>query len=389
MRFNWVIFCDGMPFHGETYKERSLGGSETAAAGVSKALADRDHEVHMFSRCDKPGMYSGVEYHRIEDFLQWSPNVPHDITVVQRVPHPLTLPLNSSLRFFWMHDLALKRNCGPMQGIMWAVDKVLVVSEWMKRQYQSVYNYPEDIFLVTRNGIDLDLINSVPDQPRDPKLLVWTARPERGMDVLLEETFPRLLQKDPNLRLCLAGYDNYVDLLRPLYEKCHALIGRFGGRVQHLGALNKTDLYKLYKSAWLYIYPTGFHEVSCITALECMACGLPIVGSQLAALPETLDKGAGVLIPHRGEPFPTSGTESVCLYLKQGDPLPESERDPKFQEAFVSACLDLLGDKHKWEQMSLCGQTVSHKFSWDGVAEQWETVARSLLDKEEAYAVAR
>ena len=392
-KLRWVFFVDGMNFDGAKPEEKCLGGSETAGLHLAKALAARGHEVHLFCRCGAEATYDGVRYHGIQHYVEWATNVPHDVSVVQRVPHPLTVPLAAPVRLLWVHDLALKRTADPMRGVLWAVDRVVVLSQFMKRQYQLVYGFPDSVLHVSRNGVDLAIIEAAPaPEARDPKALVFTARPERGMDVLLEETFPRLLRADPELRLFMAGYPNYPDFLRPLYEKCQALVNRFAGRVRHLGGLNKLDLYRLYKGAALYVYPADFEEISCITAMECMACGLPVVASDLAALTETLAPGAGVLVGHRA-PEELQGADAMAKHLQADgswripgvesfDPQ-KGPRDPGYQERFVGACLRLLQDPAAWAAASQAGLAAAKGLDWAGVAEEWEGLARALIAQEE------
>lgn len=397
----WTFFVDGMPFDGAAPEQKSLGGSETAGLLLARALAARGHDVHLFCRTDKEAVHDGVRYHGIQHYVEWTTNVPHDIAVVQRVPHPLTLPIAAPVRFLWVHDLALKRTADPMRGILWAVDRVMVLSEFMKRQYQTVYGLPDSALHVTRNGIDLRMLEAAPgpDGPRDMKALIFTARPERGMDILLEDTFPRLLREDPELRLYLAGYSNYPDFLRPLYDKCQRLIDRYAGRARHLGSLPKRDLYKLYKTGALYVYPTDFEEISCITAMECMAAGLPIVASDLAALTETVAPGAGVLVGHPAEPGKALEAAAGRTPIAQADGswrIPGVEQfDPHkgarhagYQEAFVRACLRLLRDQEVWAAASKAGQEAAKALDWDGVAAEWEALGRSLLAEETAKELA-
>jgi len=395
-KLRWTFFVDGMPFDGAAPEGKSLGGSETAGLHLARALAARGHEVHLFCRTDKEATHDGVRYHGIQHYVEWTTNVAHDVAVVQRVPHPLTLPIAAPVRLLWVHDLALKRTADPMRGILWACDRVMVLSQFMKRQYQNVYGLPDSALHVTRNGIDLRMLEAAPGPPegvRDMKAIVFTARPERGMDILLEETFPRLLREDPELRLYLAGYANYPDFLRPLYDKCQRLIDRFAGRVRHLGPLSKQDLYKLYKTAALYIYPTDFEEISCITAMECMAVGLPIVASDLAALTETVAPGAGVLVGHPSEPgtaLKELGTGGAVAQADGSWRMPGLElfdpqkgaRSKYYQEVFVRACLRLLRDPEAWAAASRAGQEAAKALDWDGVAAEWEALAGTLVTEE-------
>jgi len=130
------------------------------------------------------------------------------------------------------------------------------------------------------------------------------------------------------------------------------------GRVRHLGGLSKRNLYKLYKGSALYIYPTNFEEISCITAMETMACGLPMICSAHAALPETLNEKAGAVIPYDQE---------------------KGAADKEFQEAFVEACLSLLHDQGKWNAASEEGKAAAKRCDWSGVASEWVQLASSLL----------
>ena len=355
----WSMFVDGMPFELDK-EDQQLGGSETAGMLMAKNLAAMGHEVNLFGRSDREGIFSGVRYHNVARYPGWVTTVPHDVAIVQRIPQPYQLEMQSHVNMFWMHDLAMRRARDPMLSVFWNVNKVLVLSKFMRDQYKEVYGLPDDIFMTTTNGIDLCRIREIPEQKRDPMLLVYTARPERGLDILLEETFPRLLKADPEMKLVIAGYNNYVQELQQLYMKIQQLISKYGGRVRHVGALSKPDLYTLYKSAALYVYPSNFEEISCITAMECMACGLPMIGGTIGALPETLHKQAGKLIPwHEGK----------------------GARDGDYQENFAESCLYFIRNPLVWRAASEAGHRAAEKMDWSAVAEEWEAIVYQLLDE--------
>jgi glycosyltransferase involved in cell wall biosynthesis len=262
---SFFFFVAGMPFNGDSLGKKALGGSETMGLYMARGLAARGHNVTMFCNCEQPGIYEGVIYKNVSEFIKLAidRDNPHDVTIVQRVPEPFTIPLASRVQFWWMHDLALKRYMQAVQGVAWNFDRILTVSEWHRQQMLAVYGLEPSIVVATRNGIDLDLIRSIPDPPeRDMNALVFTARPERGMDTLLEHIFPALLRQKPELKIYLAGYENYVEQLAPLYNKIQMLVKRYEGRVRHLGGLSKPDLYRLYKSSAIYTYTTDFEEVS-------------------------------------------------------------------------------------------------------------------------------
>ena len=65
MKLDVVLVSGGLPHHGGTLKERSLGGSETAAIMIAKELAKRGHHVTVGSPCEG-GVYDDVNYMPIQ-----------------------------------------------------------------------------------------------------------------------------------------------------------------------------------------------------------------------------------------------------------------------------------------------------------------------------------
>lgn len=265
-----LLAARGMPFDGETDRERSLGGSETAALQLSRELVKRGHRVTVFSHLPEgrgPGKQDGVVYLPIQDFQRYAGATAHDVAIVQRDPMGLNQPLVSKLNILWCHDLGLSRYRHPFRSSMWNCDYVVPVSHWHGHQLRQVYDLPPEIIVPMRNGIDLEAIRRASDRKgvRDAKALVFAARPERGLDLLLQSVFPRLLERDPRLTLYVAGYDNTTQEMAPFYDHCRQLIASLGQRAKWMGHLKKAELYGLYSRARVYVYPSrSFKEVSCL-----------------------------------------------------------------------------------------------------------------------------
>src|SRR5437867_2807521 len=210
-RLDVVLFAPGMPFQGDTLDQKALGGSETAALCVARELAALGLRVRVFSN-GQPGEYDGVMYLPADQFGVYAQTVPHDVCVVQRLPDALGQRMASRLNLLWCHDLAQGRQAARFRGTMWNVDRVMVLSDFMRAQYRDVYALPDDALWTTRNGVELARVarHLSPGAARDRKKLLFAARPERGLDVLLGSVFPALLAADPALRVCVCGYDNTV-----------------------------------------------------------------------------------------------------------------------------------------------------------------------------------
>ena len=350
MNLDIMMYIPGLPFNGDTIKKESLGGSETAGYYMAREIAKRGHRVTVFSNTDQPGLFDKVRYLPISEYWKFTRSIKFDVAIVQRAPEVCSAKNSAKINILWCHDLALKRQIETFRGALWNIDKVMVVSEWMRDQYKSVYDLPEETFWVTRNGIDLSLFSP---QQRDCKQLVYSSRPERGLDMLLQHIFPEILKRVPDAKLNIAGYINPVDHLQGFYQNIERLVSSFGSSVVVRGALSKQDLYKLYGSAGLCVYPTpspampAFHEVSCITAMEAQAAGLPIITSKRGALAETIAPDAGHLI--------------------EGDPW-----SPQYIDEFVNASVKLMTDSEAWNKRSNAGLARASTLDWSGVAQEWE-----------------
>lgn len=367
---DWVFVTPGLPFNGETPFKEGLGGSESACVYVARELARLGQRVTVFSNTNAPGIFDGVNYRPFGLWQDYCLHNRHDVLVIQRAPELFTAGYQSKLNWLWCHDLALKRNEQVFKGALWNVDRVLLLSEYMVQQYKDTYGIDDRCIMRTRNGIDVERIErAAHGVKRASKLLVYAARPERGLDVLLTRIMPALLERDPEYKLAIAGYNNPVPHLQEFYAACKRAAAALGDAVVWTGPLSQPDLWKLYASATAYVYPTPspqhrtFREISCISAMEAQACGLPIVTSAVGALPETVAQGAGVLI--------------------EGTP-----EDDGYVERFVEAVLSLQ-DHDKARACGDRGRAHARTLDWGGVASQWIDEAHQQLEKVKGSASAR
>ena len=357
-----VFVIPGLAFQGDTLDTKSLGGSETAGLYMARELARLGHIVTVFSNCDQPGVYDKVIYQHISGWLDYTRMISHDVTIIQRMPEGFANTINSKLRLLWCHDLALGRTAQLVGGAVWNIDKIMVLSEYMKVQYQSAYNLPDDLYYVTRNGIDRSLFIGMGDIIKDPNKLICAARPERGIDNLVNGIMPKIWAKNPEIKLYLCGYDNKVPHLADFCKNIDNAINQSQGRIVWLGNLTKKELYRHYKEASLYVYPTpseigkDFNEISCISAMEAMACGLPIVTSNSGALPETIPAEAGVFI--------------------EGDAWSHD-----YQDNFVDAALSILGDTDRYNKAVEAGINKASTLDWSALAETWTEDFISMINK--------
>lgn len=355
------LLVPGMPFNGDTVEKESLGGSESAGHAMARELAALGHRVTIFTN-GEPGVFDGVTYLHCDSWRQYISSVPHDISIVQRATDPYVIKTLSKFNIVWCHDLALARQINEFRGALWNIDRIIVLSDFMKKQYEETYDLPERLLFTSRNGIDLFRFPEINLAEKNPKNLVYSARPERGLDILLDKIFPKLLEKDPEFNLTLYGYNNPVTHLQDFYRSLNEKATNFGDRVTLAGHLSKNDLYKEYVKGGLYVYPTpsplqpSFCEISCISVMESMASGMPVVSSARGALPETLCATAGELI--------------------EGDAWTD-----EYQDKFVETIMSYVNDRQKYESAIKAGLEHSKNNSWLNIAEEWTECFYRLFDE--------
>ena len=392
-----VIYTEGLGFDGRTPFERSLGGSESAVVFMARELARRGHRVRVFCNCAPmasavelpkqrqrqatadyadcadegasavelpkqrgPGEYDGVAYHDLTEFGRFVEEGECNVFVCCRHLRGLAAPVRSAVNVVWNHDLMVKPAARQLMSLMYKVDRLVVLSEFHKEQFQRHLDVPEERYVVTRNGVDLELVEeATAGVERDRNRLIYTSRPERGLEVLLA-IWPELKASRPELKLAVAFYENpgadaqmaeYVGALRRMGEQLPG--------VEFLGALSKRELYREMAGSGLLVYPAMFPEVSCITAIEAAGCGTPVVASRYCGLKETVAEGeTGVLVP--------------------GDP-----RGEEYQRGFVEAVVGLVEEEGRWQGMSEAGKRrVEERYQWGRIAEEWEGVLEGLVGED-------
>lgn len=362
MSLNIALVTSGLPFNGSTLETGSLGGSETALLCMARELVKRGNRVTVFCECDREGLHDGVTYFHLNKFTKVSIATTYDVLIVSRYHDFLRFPTFAGLRVLWCHDILTQKEA--LLQNLWQTDMVMLLSDFHIADYtngpiETHMPYLKPHIWKTSNGVDYDFIQKHKSPIRDPKKLIYTSRPERGLNYLLTHIFPALLQHDPELTLYYANYDvskfPVSEDARAIIEECEVLVKQFGERVVGLGHLTKADLYREISSSQLMLYPTSFPEIFCITALEAAACGTPFISTKAFALTETVGKN-GILVPWM------PGTK-------------------EYNDAFINAAIHLLEKPKAWERLSEAGpKHINTKgFRWDKVAEKWEKKFTKVL----------
>ena len=179
-------------------------------------------------------------------------------------------------------------------------DELVVLSEAFKRLLVKDFGVAPWRVRVIPPGLDLDRFSPDRDGARrrlghGDARVVFTARrlvPRMGLAVLLD-AWVDLVAEDRSRRLLIAGTGpSGVELERQI-----ALRG-LGGSVQLLGEVGEDDLVDHYRAADVCALPSLALEGFGLAAVEALACGTPVVVTDVGGLPEVVrDLDPSLVVP--------------------------------------------------------------------------------------------
>jgi len=230
----------------------------------------------------------------------------------------------------------------------------ITVSEWMKRQLQKQYpKISQSPIFVIHNSVDTKLFS--PNIERKPlegertgNLVLFTGRmiAAKGIKYLVEAV-PKVVREYPETFFVFIGAGNSLPYKRRLKEA-----GVSERNFAFLGYLKeRSELIEYYRASSVYLAPTLYENLP-IRVLEAMACRIPVVASNVCALPEVIDNGVnGILIP------------------------------PGSVDKLVNAICCLLSDSNLRSKMGEnARKTILKKFNWDVNAIRTVQVYRKILE---------
>lgn len=172
-------------------------------------------------------------------------------------------------------------------------------------------------------------------------LFVGTLGPHKGPDILLK-SFSLIIKNIKDVSLVFVGdgimKDDLIKLASELnIEKKVKFVG-------YEADIHRKVMY--YKSSDIFIFPTiGGHEIFGNVNLEAMACGIPIVASNIGGVPDLVEDGVnGLLVP------------------------------PKSIEELSKVISYLLENKDICIKMGKNGKEKAMSYSWDFIAEKTKKV---------------
>ncbi len=198
--------------------------------------------------------------------------------------------------------------------------KALIAVSDGVRDHLIKQGFPAKRIYTVRNGVDTDWFSLKREGQafrqqyglgEEARLIAVIGRlTERKGHGVLVQTLPALVQKGLDAHLVIAGEGPLADQL-----KNQATQLGVGARLHLLGQIG--DVRPLLWASDLYAMPSLHGEGLSKALLQAMACGTPIVATDIAGVTEALTSGENSLLVAPGQPAPLA--EALATLLKQPD----------------------------------------------------------------------
>ena len=208
----------------------------------------------------------------------------HGHKLIALVHHPLALESGLSAP----EATALRQS---ERAALACARRVIATSQATARALAADYDVAADLVSVVEPGTDRSPLAPRADNETVALLAVGSVVPRKGYDLLVAAL---ATMQDLSWRLVIAGDRRDPETARRLEDD----IVRHGlsGRIELAGAVSATRLSALYAGADLFVLPSRFEGYG-MAYTEAIAHGLPVVGTQAGAIPDTVPPDAGVLVP--------------------------------------------------------------------------------------------
>jgi glycosyltransferase involved in cell wall biosynthesis len=312
-----------------------IGGVSRSVGAIVSELACLDPErlqVTVVASRHPLGL-DGIPFKR--SFAPWVPKLPNSLFALQRpftlrdfdLVHymdsrpPLDYPLGRTPKVITQHGFSVLTFGGPLRARRRYVylnrvlvrlapyaDLTLTASESERQELLRLAPMDPEEVIAIHHGVDHDRFRS-PEEPlrartvvseqlgvETPYVLYVSNHQRKKNTERLVQAFASVARDEPDVSLVLTGWHT------PRFRLVLELIERLGllSRVKVLGHVPDDLLPSLYGAASVFALPS-LHEGFGLPVLEAMACGTPVLTSNVYALPEIAGDGAKLVDPYNVE----------------------------------------------------------------------------------------
>lgn len=260
-----------------------------------------------------------------------------------RTIHDLGFMVNS--KWYSLSYILLYKTLTPLSAATSL--KILTVSEFSKNEIMRLLNVKKDKISVIYNAVsslfmEPDTNYQYSEKKEKYILAVSSIDPRKNFATLLK-AFSML--KDTDIKLYIAGGQNRIYSIS--VEELSANIS--SEKIKWLGRVSDAELKRYYEGASCFVYPS-LYEGFGIPPLEAMACGVPVVVSDIPPIREVCG--------------------DTALYV-----------DPLNQKDIAEKIALIINDRELQEELRTKGRARCQAFGWTQSARTLSAVIAELQDR--------
>jgi len=168
--------------------------------------------------------------------------------------------------------------------------KILALSNYTKKNIINKYPFTEDKIETIFYPVNINFFKPK-DSPKEKRYILFTGRlsDERKNIKTLISAFARISPRFKDLKLILVGGSPSLEMV----EMCKNR--KVEGSVEFLEFMERESLLSAYQGAELFVIPS-LQEGLCISGLEAMSCGLPVVSTKCGGPEDFIIDGVNGLL---------------------------------------------------------------------------------------------
>lgn len=314
-----------------------VGGIEHCNIELAQGLSGLGHEVTLVSKIKNKQKVNNITNLPFNYLTLIQDNNLYDIVVSSNYSQVFKFK-QKSIKVLWMHnELQIEKSLRKKEflPIIFHRPHVVFVSNYLKKLTTSLYPFKSKTIIP--NGCSELFLNNKRNKNIKP-IFIWTVKRDRGLDEIIDIWCQIIFKKLPLAELHVHGLN--------IPKKLNINIDYDKFNIKFFGVVSRDFLANKYKYSTAMLHP-GYDETFCISALEALASGLPVITFNRTALAERV-------------------VNNVNGYIVE-----------TFEDMAAKA-INLVANKSQLTKLSNNASKSVKKFSWNSVAHAWSKYLNNL-----------
>jgi len=310
-----------------------VGGAEQALLTICEGFQNRGYDVTLYNNPHEGGA-SPFRQRTLDEF---NPQDNRDYLVVFRSPNERIENAKGKL-IWWSCD---QQTMGDFKAFSKRVEKIVLISPRHAQYFRDMYGIENTVVIdLPVRTLDYDI-----DVDKVSHRCIYTSIPDRGV-MQLHAAWPLIIREVPDASLVITSdwrlWDRNIDksCVQP-YQLAYAR----HPNTSYVGAVKRKKLIQYQLQADLFLYPSVYDELFCISVAEAQVAGAIPVTSQSGAIETTNEFGVQI----KGSAY-----------------------DPKFIDDFVTNAVSLLLDPFLKDRQLIMQSKAVKRFSLEYILDEWE-----------------